>query len=187
MARPEVTGQKVAFSPATEVSFARSPQTSVPEVCALAGLGRDTVYGIIRQGKLVAQGRAAMRLSISACSAFGSCVSGSGGTTVPVPIAARKPRWRPAASRATCPALPSSVYQLEIGGTGAAHIGSSGGLLWSFPTTRFRGLDLPVAFLTRPFLMRLLCTDMVCYSIPSKALGQQSRLTRPRQAFGVGR
>ena len=39
-ARPEVTG-KAAHS--------------VPEVCALTGLGRDTVYSNIRSGKLIAR------------------------------------------------------------------------------------------------------------------------------------
>ena len=41
MFRPEVTGQKFAYS--------------VNEICTLAGLGRDSVYQAIRNGKLVAR------------------------------------------------------------------------------------------------------------------------------------
>jgi hypothetical protein len=104
----------------------------------------------------VASSSAATRLSISACSVGGSGVGVNGGVTVPVPIVATKARWRAARARNLCPAL--VVYMpLEIGGTVGFGGGSSGGLLWPFPTGRLRGLDVPAAFLLAgPFLMRLL-------------------------------
>ena len=75
--------------------------------------------------------------------------------------------------------------------SGGGGTGGSGGLLWPMPglaadfrAARFRGLDVPDAFLAAPFPVRFLPLTIAASSIPSRGMSQEFDTPRANASIG---